>query len=94
MKSLAGKLGVTTGTVTVTVDHLETNNYAKRRSTKADRRVNLVTLTEKGKKAFEEHHRFHLSLTEQVRDCLKEEKTKQFLKIIQLINREIFQTRT
>ena len=94
MKSLAGKLGVTTGTVTVTVDNLETNNYAKRRSTKADRRVNLVTLTEKGKKAFEEHHSFHLSLTEQMRDCLKEEKTKQFLEIVQLINREIFQTRT
>lgn len=94
MKSLAGKLGVTTGTVTATVDRLESNGYAKRRTTKADRRVNLISLTEKGAKAFEEHHRFHLELTERMLDCLQEEKTRQLLEIIKKINREIFYTET
>jgi DNA-binding MarR family transcriptional regulator len=90
MKSLASKLGVTTGTTTVTVDRLESKNYARRTSTKEDRRVNLISLTEKGQKAFEEHHRFHLSLTEQMCSCLKEEEVKQLLDIIKKINREIF----
>ncbi len=90
MKSLAAKLGVTTGTTTVTVDRLETKNYARRSSTNEDRRVNLISLTEKGIKAFEEHHRFHLSLTEQMRACLQEEEIQQLLNIIKKVNREIF----
>ena len=90
MKSLAGKLGVTTGTTTVTVDRLESKEYARRTSTKEDRRVNLISLTEKGEKAFAEHHRFHLNLTEQMSACLSEEEVKQLLDIIKKINREIF----
>lgn len=90
MKTLAGKLGVTTGTTTVTVDRLESKNYARRTSTKEDRRVNLISLTEKGKEAFAEHHRFHLDLTEQMCACLQEEEIGQLLGIIKIINREIF----
>jgi DNA-binding MarR family transcriptional regulator len=90
MKSLAQKLGVTTGTTTVTVDRLESKNYAKRESIKEDRRVYLIKLTEKGKEAFEEHHRYHLNLTEQMRSCLQEEEVRQLLTIIKKINNEIF----
>ncbi len=90
MKALARRLGVTTGTTTVTVDRLESKRYARRTTTKEDRRVNLISLTEKGKKAFAEHHRFHLNLTEQMGACLPEEEVKQLLKIIKKINREIF----
>lgn len=93
MKSLAGKLGVTTGTITVTVDRLESGSYARRTSTKEDRRVHLVSLTEKGVKAYEEHHRFHLKLTEQMQDCLQEERAGQLLEAIKIINRDIFQTK-
>jgi len=90
MKSLAGKLGVTTGTTTVTVDRLESKKYARRTTTKKDRRVNLISLTEKGEKAFAEHHRFHLDLTRQMCACLSEEEVEQLLGIIKKINREIF----
>lgn len=90
MKSLAGKLGVTTGTTTVTVDRLVSKDYARRTSSKEDRRVNLISLTEKGIKAYKEHHRLHLNLTEQIRACLREEEVEQLLDIIKKINREIF----
>ncbi len=90
MKSLAGKLGVTTGTTTVTVDRLESKKYARRTSTKKDRRVNLIKLTEKGEKAFAEHHRFHLDLTEQMCACLLKEEAIQLLETIKKINKEIF----
>jgi DNA-binding MarR family transcriptional regulator len=90
MKALAGKLGVTTGTTTVTVDRLESKDYARRESIKEDRRVSLISLTEKGKEAFAEHHRYHLKLTEQMRICLSDEEAIALLKIIKKLNGEIF----
>lgn len=90
MKSLAQKLGVTTGTTTVTVDRLEKKNFAKRESTQEDRRVNLIVLTEKGKKAFAEHHNYHLQLTEQMVSVLSEDEIRQFHDTLKKINMETF----
>lgn len=90
MKTLAQKLGVTTGTTTVTVDRLEKKDYARREAVKEDRRVNLITLTDKGKKAYEEHHDYHRSLTEQIASVLSEEESAQLLHILRKINSEAF----
>ncbi|WP_434510461.1 MarR family winged helix-turn-helix transcriptional regulator [Desulfitobacterium sp. AusDCA] len=90
MKSLAQKLGVTTGTTTVTVDRLEKKDLAKRESTEEDRRVNLIALTESGKKAFEEHHNYHMQLTKQMVSVLSEDEMGQFLRILKKINMETF----
>lgn len=90
MKNLAQKLGVTTGTTTVTVDRLERKEYAKRHTTREDRRVYLISLTEKGLEAFKEHHRFHLELSEQILSALTEEEARQFIDILQKINAEVF----
>lgn len=90
MKGLAQRLGVTTGTTTVTVDRLEKKNFAQRESTKEDRRVNLIVLTDTGKKAFEEHHEYHLHLTEQMISVLNEDEIRQFLNTLKKINAETF----
>ena len=90
MKNLAQKLGVTTGTTTVTVDRLEKKEYARRHMTQADRRVYLISLTEKGIEAFKEHHHFHRELTREILSCLTEEEAKQFDLILKKINSEIF----
>ncbi|MDW7685281.1 MAG: MarR family transcriptional regulator [Bacillota bacterium] len=90
MKSLAQKLGVTTGTVTVTVDRLEKKEYAHRETTREDRRVNLISLTEKGLKASEEHHQYHLNLTEQILSVLSDDEARQLLHALIKINAEIF----
>lgn len=90
MKGLAQKLGVTTGTTTVTVDRLEKKNFARRELTKEDRRVNLISLTDIGKKAFEEHHNYHLRLTEQMTSTLSDDEIKQFLHTLKKINVETF----
>lgn len=90
MKTLAQKLGVTTGTTTVTVDRLEKKDYARREAVKEDRRVNLITLTDKGHKAFAEHHDYHHSLTEQILSVLSEEEGRQLLSILQKVNSEAF----
>lgn len=90
MKGLAQKLGVTTGTTTVTVDRLEKKNLAYRESTKEDRRVNLIVLTDVGMKAFEEHHAYHFQLTEQMTSILTDDEIKQFLYTLKKINVETF----
>jgi len=90
MKGLAQKLGVTTGTTTVTVDRLEKKNLARRESTTEDRRVNLIALTDIGNKAFDEHHAFHLHLTEQMTSVLNDDEIKQLLETLKKINIEIF----
>ncbi|MCG9966779.1 MarR family transcriptional regulator [Pelotomaculum terephthalicicum JT] len=90
MKSMAQKLGVTTGTTTVTVDRLEKKDYARRESIREDRRVNLISLTEKGCRAFDEHNKFHLTLTEQMISALSEEESNRLLTILKKINSEIF----
>ncbi len=90
MKNLARKLGVTTGTVTVTVDRLEKKEYARRGSTREDRRVYLISLTERGQQAFAEHHQYHLRLTEHLLASLPEDEAAQLLKILQKINGEGF----
>ncbi|MDH7578316.1 MAG: MarR family winged helix-turn-helix transcriptional regulator [Bacillota bacterium] len=90
MKSLAQRLGVTTGTTTVTVDRLENKDYARRETTREDRRVNLISLTEKGEDAFKEHHKYHLHLTEQMAANLSEDEIRQFLAILKKINSGTF----
>lgn len=90
MKSLSEKLGVTTGTTTVTVDRLEKKAYALREPVKEDRRMYLISLTEKGHKAYREHHDYHHSLTEQILSVLSEEEGTQFLTMLKKINNEAF----
>lgn len=90
MKSLSEKLGVTTGTTTVTVDRLERKEYALREPVKEDRRMYLISLTEKGRKAYREHHNYHHSLTEQILSVLSEEEGKQLLAVLRKINTEVF----
>ena len=68
MKDLAEKVGVTTGTLTITVDKLETKGLMKRIPNPDDRRSFLIALTEKGKKIHLEHSRAHDEMTE---NCLR-----------------------
>lgn len=89
MKDLAQKLGVTTGTVTVTVDRLEKKEYARRGSAKEDRRIYLISLTDKGREAHAVHHSYHLRLTDHILASLSEDEAGQLLKIFKKINSEI-----
>ncbi|PKL59633.1 MAG: MarR family transcriptional regulator, partial [Methanomicrobiales archaeon HGW-Methanomicrobiales-4] len=59
MKDLAGRLGLTTGTTTITVDRLEQGGFARRVRAEHDRRSYIIELTVAGSDAYEEHHRHH-----------------------------------
>lgn len=59
MSTVAKSLAVTTGTLTISVNSLVKKGFVDRVRSETDRRVVLVSLTEKGKKAFRQHKKFH-----------------------------------
>jgi DNA-binding MarR family transcriptional regulator len=78
MKELAEKLGVTTGTLTVSVDRLEQKGLIERKPHETDRRSYRVVLTDTGKKHFAKHHEFHLKLTEEIVATLTPDELESF----------------
>ena len=59
MSTVAKALAITTGTLTISVNGLVKKGFVDRVRSETDRRVVLVSLTEKGKKAFSQHQKFH-----------------------------------
>lgn len=73
MSSVAKALSVTMGTLTISINGLVKKGYVERVRSEEDRRVVLVSLTAKGKKAYARHEKFHQELIEAVAGQLSEE---------------------
>ena len=86
MKELAAKMGVTTGTLTVIVDRLERLDMVARAPNESDRRSILVSLTERGRELFEEHHKHHLDLARELFASLPEEEVRAFAATLRKLN--------
>ena len=61
MSTVARAVSVTVGTLTIAINHLVKKGYVERSRSEEDRRVVLVSLSEKGEKAYF-HHRSKKSL--------------------------------
>jgi DNA-binding MarR family transcriptional regulator len=85
MKELSEKLGVTTGTLTVTVDRLEQKGLIERKPHETDRRSYRVVLTGTGEKHFVRHHEYHLKLTEEIASALTPEELEIFECVLEKI---------
>ena len=59
MSAIAKTLLVTVVTLTIAVNNLVKKGYVNRTRSEKDRRVVLISLTEKGKRAYEHHRQFH-----------------------------------
>lgn len=74
MSSVAKILSVTVGTLTIAINNLVKKGYVNRTRSGEDRRVVLISLTEKGAKAFNHHKKFHEEMTEAlIRDLSQDE---------------------
>lgn len=76
MTSVAKELDVTTGTLTIAVNSLVKKGYVDRVRSEEDRRVVLISLSDKGKKAYLHHQKFHEDMIESVVDELTEEEQR------------------
>lgn len=73
MTSVAKELTVTTGTLTISVNGLVKKGYVERTRSEEDRRVVFISLTEKGKGAYEHHRKFHEEMIQAVVSRLTEQ---------------------
>lgn len=63
---VAKSLDVTMGTLTKAIDGLNEKGYVNRERSTQDKRVVLLSLTEKGEKAFDHHAEFHRNMIKSV----------------------------
>lgn len=91
MSSVARELSVTTGTLTISVNGLVKKGYVERIRSEEDRRVVLVSLTEKGRKAYAEHQKFHKQMIDAVITGLDEKEQVILEKSLQNLN-DFFRT--
>ena len=80
MTAVARALGVTTGTLTISMNSLVKKGYVHRERSEEDRRVVLISLTEKGRKANAHHMKFHDGMIQAVLKDLDEEQQKILVK--------------
>ncbi len=59
MSTVAKSMRVTVGTLTIAINNLVKKAYVNRERSEKDRRVVLISLTEKGVRAFDHHKSFH-----------------------------------
>jgi len=73
MSSIARLVGVTVGTLTIAMNNLVKKGYVIRTRSEKDRRVVLISLDEKGRRAYKRHEQFHLEMVRAMRQGLDEE---------------------
>ena len=89
MSSVAKLLSVTVGTLTIAINGLVKKGYVARERSEEDRRVVLISLTEKGRKANEHHKKFHDGMIQALLKDLDDEQQEILVK--SLLNlREFF----
>lgn len=76
MTSVARILLVTTGTLTISINGLVKKGFVERTRSEEDRRVVLISLTDKGRRAFAQHKRFHQKMIQAVLEGLDKEEQR------------------
>lgn len=76
MSSVAKILSVTVGTLTIAINNLVKKGYVNRTRSEEDRRVVLISLSEKGTEAFYHHEKFHKEMVDAVLKGLKKEEAE------------------
>lgn len=87
MSSIAKKLNVTAGTLTTSMNRLVRLKYVVRQRSEEDRRVVLISLTEKGERAFQHHADFHAQMTDAVIESLDSEELQALLKMLNSLSK-------
>ena len=76
MSAVAKSLSVTVGTLTIAMNNLVKKGYVNRVRSEEDRRVVLVSLSEKGEQAYHHHRIFHERRVMSVLKDLNKEETE------------------
>ena len=83
MSQVAKALSVTVGTLTIAMNSLVKKGYVTRVRSEKDRRVVLLSLSEKGKEAYNHHKEFHRKMVESTIERLSGEEKEVLVKALQ-----------
>ena len=86
MSMIAKELSVTVGTLTIAMNSLVKKGYVTRERGKEDRRVVYISLSEKGRHAYEHHEQFHHDMIEAILQDLTPDETESLVKALAKLN--------
>jgi len=86
MTETAQILGITVGTLTVSVDRLVKKGFVARRRDEEDRRVVRISLTRDGKLAARMHGKFHKVLAKHILEPYTDEEQELLLSLVKEVN--------
>ena len=86
MSTIAKTLSVTVGTLTIAMNSLVKKGYVTRERGKEDRRVVYISLSEKGRHAYEHHEQFHHDMIEAILQDLTPDETESLVKALAKLN--------
>ena len=87
MSSIARELSVTVGTLTIAMNSLVKKGYVIRERGKEDRRDVYISLSDKGRIAYEHHARFHEAMIKGITEELTQEEMEVLIKTLTKLNR-------
>lgn len=82
MSTIAKELSVTVGTLTISMNSLVKKGYVHRERSEEDRRVVFISLSEKGRKAYDHHARFHREMIHSILEHMNPEETQILVKAL------------
>ena len=82
MSTIARELSVTVGTLTIAMNSLGKKGYVERTRGQEDRRVVYISLSERGKKAYESHEKFHREMIQSMIEKLSQEEVETLVKAL------------
>ena len=86
MSSIARELSVTVGTLTIAMNSLVKKGYVERSRGLEDRRGVYISLSERGRKAYGHHARFHREMIESLTSDLSEDEMQTLVKALMKLN--------
>ena len=86
MSTIARTLSVTVGTLTIPMNSLVKKGYVIRQRGQTDRRVVYISLSEKGKAAYQHHARFHQEMIQSIVEQLTEDELAALTKALSCLD--------
>lgn len=83
MSQVAKVLSVTVGTLTIAINNLVKKGYVDRERSEKDRRVVYISLSDKGRKAYEHHAKFHREMIHATINGLSTEEANVLVKALE-----------
>ena len=86
MSAIAKLRGVTIGSLSTSMNSLVKKGYVTRERGKEDRRVVYISLSEKGRHAYEHHEQFHHNMIDAILQDLTPNETESLVKALAKLN--------